>query len=350
MQSACSQYGARHVVSREDVYKCALSLYTNDRDAILDEYPFRIKFKTELAVDSGGVSRDFCSAFWESAYEKAFDGNTLLTPALHSGINMDSLAVIGTILSHMYLAVGFIPVRIAFPSLACILFHPNISIPSEFMVEAFVDSLSTHERDSMRSAVNICNEGGHFSDQVRQQLAAILSRYGGRSIPSANNLKSSILLAAKYEFVIKPCAALNMIHSGIPSKHSPFWEKLSIYEFHSLYLALTASPEKVISLLDDSLADDVNKERVFRYLCQFVGNMTNDELRSFLRYVTGASVCPPATMKVTFNSLTGIARRPISHTCACQLELSVDYSTYLEFVVEFRTVLHTSESWFMDAM
>ena len=99
-----------------------------------------------------------------------------------------------------------------------------------------------------------------------------------------------------------------MIHSGIPSKHSPFWSKVSIFEFHSIYLALSASPTKVLSLLDDSLADDVNKERVFRYLTQFVGNMTSDELRSFLRFVTGASVCPPSSMKVTFNSLTGIAR------------------------------------------
>ena len=193
MQALCSKYGFPHVVNRDDIYESTLSLYKKDQDVILDEFPFRIKYNGERAIDSGGVSRDFCSAFWESAYEKAFDGNTLLTPALHSSINLESLTVIGTILSHMYLAVGFIPVRIAFPTLACIFLHPNVSIPDEFMVEAFIDSLSAHERECMCSAVKICNEGGYFSDQVKQQLTVILSRYGGRRIPSAKNIKDLLL-------------------------------------------------------------------------------------------------------------------------------------------------------------
>ena len=84
-----------------------------------------------------------------------------------------------------------------------------------------------------------------------------------------------------------------------------------MYEFHSLYMALDATPMKVLSLLDDECADDPNKMRVFKYLTQFIGNMSTDELRSFLRYVTGAPVCPANHLNVTFNSLTGIARRPI---------------------------------------
>lgn len=126
---------------------------------------------------------------------------------------------------------------------------------------------------------------------------------------------------------------------------------MSVYELYSLYMALRASPVKILTLLeDDSAADDPNKARVFKYLTQFIGNMSKDELRSFLRFVTGGAVCP-TKLKVSFNSLTGIARRPIAHTCAYQLEISVDYSTYLEFVAEFRSVLHSeSDAWYMDAM
>lgn len=349
MRRTCSMDGIFHMVSRDNVYNCALSMYENAEE-ILDEFPFRIKFDGELAVDSGGVSRDFCSAFWEAAYAKAFDGNTLLTPALHCGINLESLQKIATIISHMYLAVGFFPVRMAFPSLACILLGPNVTIPKELMVEAFIDSVSAHERDCLRSAVKVSNNGGAFSDEESKQLTMILGNYGGRSIPSPETLKHSILQAAKYEFIIKPCAALTSMHSGIPLKHKPFWEKMSVYELHSLYMALNATPMKVLSLLDDECADSPNKLRVFKYLTQFIGSMNNDELRSFLRYVTGASVCPAKHLNITFNSLTGIARRPIGHTCANQLELSEDYSTYLEFVVEFRAFLSTSEAWYMDAM
>ena len=65
-----------------------LAMYKNMETEILNEYPFRVKFDREQAIDSGGVSRDFCSAFWEVAYEKAFDGNILLSPALYSNVNL----------------------------------------------------------------------------------------------------------------------------------------------------------------------------------------------------------------------------------------------------------------------
>lgn len=221
MQSTCSLDGIYHHVSRDNIYNCVLSMY-KDAEEILDEFPFRIKFEGELAVDSGGVSRDFCSAFWETVYENAFDGNTLLTPALHSGVDFESLETLGTIISHMYLAVGFIPVRVAFPSLACILLGPNITIPKELMIEAFIDGLCAHERDQLQSAVKVSNSGGGFSDEEKQQLTMILGRCGGRTIPSPETLKHGILKAAKYEFIIKPCAALTSMHAGIPMKHMAF--------------------------------------------------------------------------------------------------------------------------------
>ena len=45
---------------------------------ILKELPFRVQFKSERAVDTGGVSRDMFSSFWEEAYRKNFDGESLL--------------------------------------------------------------------------------------------------------------------------------------------------------------------------------------------------------------------------------------------------------------------------------
>ena len=58
---------------------------------------------------------------WKVAYQNVFDGGSLLTPLVSSDIDMSVRPTIGTIISHRYLACGFIPVRIAFPSLAAIL-------------------------------------------------------------------------------------------------------------------------------------------------------------------------------------------------------------------------------------
>ena len=45
---------------------------------ILKEFPFRIRYEDERAVDTGGVCRDMFSAFWEEAHRKHFDGEKLL--------------------------------------------------------------------------------------------------------------------------------------------------------------------------------------------------------------------------------------------------------------------------------
>ena len=73
------------------------------------------------------------------------------------------------------------------------------------------------------------------------------------------------------------------------------------------------------------------------YLRTFIGNLNHQDLRNFLRFVTGSSVVIDKKISVTLYSLSGLARRPISYTCNCTLELSVTYLTYPDFVEEFLT-------------
>ena len=54
-------------------------------------------------------------------------------------------------------------------------------------------------------------------------------------------------------------------------------------------------------------------------------------------------------ISISFNALTGIARRPIAHTCGHVLELSSTYSTYVEFVKEFSAVLSSKYCWPIDS-
>ena len=84
-----------------------------------------------------------------------------------------------------------------------------------------------------------------------------------------------------------------------------------------------------------------------------IGNMHPQELWLFLRFVTGASVCIAPKIEVTFNNLSGLARRPIAHTCDFNLELPTAYVNYEDFYGEFKAILtSTSEefSWRMDAL
>ena len=54
---------------------------------------------------------------------------------------------------------------------------------------------------------------------------------------------------------------------------------------------------------------------------------------------------------IVFNSLDGLARRPIRHTCSAILEISSTYASLPEFVAEFRAVLSDPVySWRMDSV
>ena len=140
------------------------------------------------------------------------------------------------------------------------------------------------------------------------------------------------------------------MNSGVPSVYSPFWENLSVEKFFQLYKALNATPLKVLAMITDPECSNVAESRVFNYLKTYVGNMNQEELSRFLRYVTGSSVMMNSDITVMFNSLTGLARRPIAHTCDCTLELSRSYASYMEFENEFSKVLGSETSWVMDAI
>ena len=304
-----------------------MELLSNDE--VLAEFPLRIKFAGELAFDSGGVCWDMFSAYWEEAYKHFFDGSSLLTPVLHPHVDMSVLPQVGAVLSHGYLACGFLPTRITFPALACILLGPTIEVPSEIQVEAFADSLSSFEASVIKEALDSTNSA--YSEEMKTSLISILSRFGCRVCPTPQTMESQLTSIAKYEFQVKPMAALCAISSGIPSREKPFWQSYSIQELYSVYLALCATPAKVLAILEELEQVNLCQLRVMGYLQQFVGNMKNDEVRRFLRFTTGSSVLVVNRISVTFNNLSGLAHRPIAHTCGSVLELPSTYVSYIEF-------------------
>ena len=89
-------------------------------------------------MDCGGVYRDMITGLWEKAYEILIDGSTLLTPLLHPQLDTTILPVVGRILTHGF-TCGFLPVRIAFPTLAMMLNGP---VSDDVILEAFPDSVS----------------------------------------------------------------------------------------------------------------------------------------------------------------------------------------------------------------
>ena len=99
--------------------------------------------------------------------------------------------------------------------------------------------------------------------------------------------------------------------------------------------------------------ESINQQRVCGYLKTMIGNMSNNEVRTLLRFITGSSVCSAKRIEVTYNTLSGFARRPIAHTCDCTLQLPSTYINYDDFFNEFRIIIdkvNEEYSFRMDAL
>ncbi len=288
------------------------------------------------------------AGFWEEVYRQCFDGSTLLTPVLHAQTDLSVFPILGRLLSHGYLLEGFIPLRICLPSLAAMLFGPAIEIPDEILVHSFADSLSSVEASLVKGSIAVQTET--FGHDVQDKLTCLLSRFGARELPTPQKLKRQSLQVARYEFLTKPMTALTMIHSGIPVQEAPFWKVMGVDGLLKLHESLTATPVKVLEVLEEPEGMNPAQDRVFQYLQQYIGNMSCNEVRTSLRFTTGSSVLCQ-NLRVIFNSVSGLGRCPFAHTCSRMIELSSDYATYGEFTSEFQSILNDSEySWSMDAL
>ena len=116
-----------------------------------------------------------------------------------------------------------------------------------------------------------------------------------REIPTNKTIKALLIRIACCEFLSKPLAVVTLMNNGIPSAHKAWWQSKSVDDFYRVYVALTATPTKVLEMLHVDTANQ-NEERVLTYLQQFIGSMKQDMIRRF--YVSPQEVqcaCPKAS-------------------------------------------------------
>lgn len=345
--------GLPHPIQRAKVYSDVLEMYQENLIEVLKQYPFRVEYEGEMACDTGGVCRDLFSCFWEEVFLNNFDGEQLLVPCISPEADIQGptsiFKILGTILSHGFMVCGFLPVRVAFPVVAAVLLGTDIVIPDNILIDTFVDFLASHESSILRDAVLDVKIGQPLTPHI-SNLISILSRFGCKKVPSSTNLLNLIVGVSKHCFISQPFSVLHAMRSGVPKPFEVFWKAYKVEEMYTLYKALNATTSSVLHMIDEPEGMNCAQKRVFSYLMSFIGNMKRDDLRLFLRFVTGSSVMLAQKINVSFNNITGIARRPISHTCDCGLELSIAYSTFPEFEQEFYKILQHEYSWIMDAL
>ena len=124
-----------------------------------------------------------------------------------------------------------------------------------------------------------------------------------------------------------------------------FFTKKSVY---NLYNDLSVTTDKVLSLLtiDDPLTMTKAKETVFTYFKRYLRNLTEKELPSFLRFVTGSATYSGEHIKVIFHLHTGNLPHVLLHTCSSVVDLPTSgYDNFSDFRKQFDEVINNPESW-----
>ncbi len=107
-------------VSRETIYNDVVDMFGDNITDILVEYPLRIHYDGERAIDTGGVCRDMFSTFWTEAYLRHCDGERLFILANNPSTDSKNLPLLGTILSYGFLTCGVLPIKMACFSNHCL--------------------------------------------------------------------------------------------------------------------------------------------------------------------------------------------------------------------------------------
>ena len=135
-----------------------------------------------------------------------------------------------------------------------------------------------------------------------------------------------------------------MINAGMDLKKLPL---------DDIYELLTPTPKKVLKAVVASPKTPPETE-AHTMLKRYIRECDSKTLKNFLRFCTGSDllVCDmdnktPKSIEISFNSLSGLQRRPVAHTCGRVLDIPTTYENYPEFRSEFNSVL-SSEVWAMD--
>ena len=98
----------------------------------------------------------------------------------------------------------------------------------------------------------------------------IFSRFECLQLPTHSNILKVCEQTARYVYIKRSCAAIREIRKGIPPEHLLFWNAKRLKGLHRVYVSLTASPSKVLELIEEPEVLTIAQQRVLNYLQEFL--------------------------------------------------------------------------------
>lgn len=286
----------------------------------------------EKGVDSNGVYRDALSNFWQEFYISCSLGEREKVPFLRNDYQSDQWTAVARIVVKGYEDLGYFPVMLSQAFVISVMFGEG-AVSNDILLQSFKRYLAPIDEEVICTALT--NDKEQFSDN--EDLVELLDRFGCRSMPTSDNIKSLVMEVAHKEIIQHPQYVADC-WEGIFRTTLTQRQFLSVDEVKRLYESLEPTTKKVLAMVDAMPVTNADRSSL-EFLKRFIRGMDIVKLKSFVMFVTGADVICVPTIHVNFIKLKGFERRPIAHTCGCVLELPCTYNSYTELCTEFTNIL-----------
>lgn len=276
--------------------------------------------KKENGFDLGGVYRDCLSESWDSFYEKCTLGSQYKIPYVRHDFKEADWGAVAKVLKKDYRDVNYFPLKIA-PSFMeqCI-----YGKTEKELFQSFANYVNARDSEVIENALK------DFSAVDQSELIDILETIECKWIPTSTNFNQLIQDIAHKELIQKPMFVIDCWREILGSL-------VTSEELQRIYEKNIPLPKNILPLIESS-----EENVVLSYLRE-----SKDETEDFLRFCTGANMLTGNKIKINFNSVEGIQKNPVGHTCSCTLELSRNYENYPTFRAEMNEIL-SSKIWVMD--
>lgn len=287
----------------------------------------------ENAEDEGGVTRDVLTEFWNSFYDQCTLGTKMKLPYLRHDFGEEEWKGIANIIVFGWVRQGYFPIQLSAPFLEQCMFGSYTS----GLIDAFYDIIPEQEANVLRHAIL------DFSTIDKDELFEILEGHEIKMIPTAANIERIVQEIAHKEIIQVPMFVADSWY--------PVLGNIGITkdQLASLKSELIPTPKAILKTLCFPESMAAEEASVAKHLKTFIRELNNENLENFLRFCTGSNLFLGKKIKIAFVNVTGLARRPVAHTCSGLLELSKNYDSLPQFRGEFLAVLRSSV-WVMDGL
>ena len=279
--------------------------------------PIKVKFVNELGQDADGVSRDAYSAFWASFFTSNADGEESRVPILTPEYGAEEWQSVGRILVKGFKDLKYFPTLLSSAYAIAVIFGEECVTP-EILKESFLKFLSDVESQTVEAA--LLNKS--YDEDT---LIDLLDRAQCHAVPSQSEMAPTIQQVAHKTIIQESKYALD----AISSIAMPYLKGLipSIDHLMSIYSDLKPTCAKVVALFRCNPATK-EESQALTYLTRFVRGRNEMQLKTLIRFLTGADVICVSHIEIQFVVRHGAARAPTVHTCGPTLQLP---STYIHF-------------------